>query len=48
METKESKIDKTDLKADTKTVVKKKINKTIEAARKLKGSLVVNDPAFLL
>lgn len=48
METKENKTNKTDLKTGTKTVVRKKINKTIEAARKLKGSLVVNDPAFLL
>ncbi|MCJ2380667.1 hypothetical protein MUN53_08605 [Parabacteroides sp. AGMB00274] len=48
METKEIKTKKTVLKSDTKTVVKKKVNKTIEAARKLKGSLIVNDPAFLL
>lgn len=27
---------------------KKKVSKTLEAARKLKGSLIVNDPKFLL
>lgn len=27
---------------------KKKVSKTLEAARRLKGSLIVNDPKFLL
>lgn len=27
---------------------KKRVSKTLEAARKLKGSLIVNDPKFLL
>lgn len=26
----------------------KKVSKTLEAARRLKGSLIVNDPKFLL
>ncbi len=26
----------------------KKVSKTLEAARRLKGNLIVNDPAFLL
>jgi len=26
----------------------RKVSKTMEAARRLKGSLIVNDPAFLL
>lgn len=29
-------------------VVKKKVSKTWEAAMRLKGSLIVNDPKFLL
>lgn len=27
---------------------KRKVSKTLEAARRLKGSLIVNDPKFLL
>lgn len=27
---------------------KKKVSRTLEAARRLKGSLIVNDPKFLL
>ena len=30
------------------TKKKKRVNKTIEAARRLKGSLIVYDPAFLV
>lgn len=29
-------------------VAEKKVSKTMEAARRLKGSLTVNDPIFLL
>ncbi len=36
-------------KADVKVQKpKKKVSKTLEAARRLKGSLIVNDPTFLL
>lgn len=37
-------------KARTKAVKAKKrtVSKTLEAARRLKGSLIVNDPKFLL
>lgn len=33
---------------DVKTEEPKKVSKTLEAARRLKGHLIVNDPAFLL
>lgn len=40
---------KTEEKVEEKTPkTKKKVSKTLEAARKLKGSLIVNDPKFLL
>lgn len=32
----------------TKKAKSRKVSKTLEAARKLKGSLIVNDPKFLL
>lgn len=35
-------------KAKAQKPKKKKVSKTLEAARKLKGSLIVNDPKFLL
>lgn len=41
---------KIDEKVKTCSVNKKtkKVSKTLEAARRLKGSLIVNDPKFLL
>lgn len=33
---------------EQKSKKKKKVSKTWEAAQKLKGSLIVNDPKFLL
>lgn len=33
---------------EPKTEKKKKVSKTLEAARRLKGRLIVNDPKFLL
>lgn len=35
-------------KAQVQKSKKKKVSKTLEAARRLKGSLIVNDPKFLL
>lgn len=35
-------------KAKAQKPKKKKVSKTLEAARRLKGSLIVNDPKFLL
>lgn len=47
---KEEKEKKIEEKARTKAVKAKKrtVSKTLEAARRLKGSLIVNDPKFLL
>lgn len=47
---KEEKEKKVDEKDRTKAVKAKKwtVSKTLEAARRLKGSLIVNDPKFLL
>jgi hypothetical protein len=40
--------DKKKAKAKEQKPKKKKVSRTLEAARKLKGSLIVNDPTFLL
>ena len=40
--------DKKKAKAKEQKPKNKKVSKTLEAARRLKGSLTVNDPAFLL
>lgn len=42
--------EKVEEKAGSKAVKVKKrtVSKTLEAARRLKGSLIVNDPKFLL
>ena len=46
---KEKKIsEKKEVKAKAQKPKKKKVNKTWEAFGKLKGSLIVNDPKFLL
>lgn len=46
---KEKKIsEEKEVKAKAKKPKKKKVSKTWEAAMKLKGSLIVNDPKFLL
>lgn len=41
------KIDKK-VEANVQKLIKKKVSKTWEAAMRLKGSLIVNDPKFLL
>lgn len=42
-----SKTKLTDFKKES-NVKEKKVSRTLEAARRLKGSLIVNDPVFLL
>ena len=48
MEKEKKMSDKKQAKAKEPKLKKKKVSKTLEAARRLKGSLIVNDPAFLL
>ena len=48
METVEKKEKETKAKTEKKTVKKKKVSKTLEAARRLRGSIIVNDPALFL
>lgn len=48
METLEKKSKETKAKAGKKLGKEKKVSKTLEAARRLKGSIIVNDPALFL
>ena len=48
MEKEKKMSDKKQANAKEPKLKKKKVSKTLEAARRLKGSLIVNDPAFLL
>lgn len=48
METLEKKNKEMKAKAGKKNGGERKVSKTLEAARRLKGSIIVNDPALFL
>lgn len=48
MEVKKKISEEKEAKAKVQKPKKKKVSRTLEAARRLKGSLIVNDPKFLL
>ena len=48
MEVKKRMSEEKEAKAKAQKPKKKRVSRTLEAARRLKGSLIVNDPKFLL
>ena len=48
MEVEKKILEEKEAKAKVQKSKKRKVSRTLEAARRLKGSLIVNDPNFLL